>query len=361
MGKAMDFSKIDKNFLINKKVDTETVVFRSCTDESFSLFGVFHDGEGLCRMPKEAASAVSPSILTMFRQPAGGRLRFKTNSPYIALMVKTPGISKYSNIALSMSCGFDIYVGGRFDKNLTPDPKDEKDFLAVRDYGGFWEKDVTVYLPLFNDVTELYVGLHKDATVSPGAGYSGTELPVVFYGSSITHGACASRPSMAYEALLSKMLDIDFVNLGFAGSAKGEEKMAEYISGLDMSVFVYDYDHNAPNAEHLRKTHKRFFDIVRAKNPDLPIIMITRPSLRTDEGIISHQKEILNTYNQALEDGDRNVYYIDGQRLFDGYCTDDCLVDGTHPGDLGFMCMARSIAPVLEKVISDLKERGKNE
>ena len=85
------------------------------------------------------------------------------------------------------------------------------------------------------------------------------EKPIVFYGSSITEGGCASRVTNAYPALLSKWLNADYINLGFSGSAKGEIPVAEFIAEQSMSAFVYDYDHNAPNPEHLAATHEAFF------------------------------------------------------------------------------------------------------
>ena len=88
-------------------------------------------------------------------------------------------------------------------------------------------------------------------------------MPVVFYGSSITHGAAAGRPGNTYENFISQKYNLDYVNLGFAGQAKGEVNMAEYIAGLRMCAFVCDYDHNAPDADYLEKTHYRFYEIIR--------------------------------------------------------------------------------------------------
>lgn len=80
-----------------------------------------------------------------------------------------------------------------------------------------------------------------------------------FYGSSITQGGCASRPGADYVSVLSRILNVDVVNLGFSGSARGERTMAEYLSALDCSVFVMDYDHNATDATELGKNAQRFF------------------------------------------------------------------------------------------------------
>lgn len=108
--------------------------------------------------------------------------------------------------------------------------------------------------------------------------------PVVYYGSSITQGACASRPGNCYESILSRRLDCDYINLGFSGSAKGEDAIVDYIIGLDMSVFVMDYDYNAPTPEHLEKTHSKMFKAIRAEHPTLPIIIMPRPKFYLNAG-----------------------------------------------------------------------------
>ena len=121
-------------------------------------------------------------------------------------------------------------------------------------------RDYSLYMPLFNGVLSLEIGVDPNAKFEQPTSHK-IKKPIVFYGSSITHGACASRTSLCYPALVCRDVDAPMVNLGFAGNAKGEPKMAELISKLDMSVFVYDYDYNAPNAAHLKKTHEKFFKI----------------------------------------------------------------------------------------------------
>ena len=131
----------------------------------------------------------------------------------------------------------------------------------------------------------------------------------------------------------------------------GSIELSEYIAGLDMSVFVYDYDHNAPTKEHLAETHYPFYKTVREKNPTLPIICINahnaRPSRLHDE----RRLIILDTYNRARAEGDENVYFIDGDLLFPEDIIANCTVDGCHPNDLGFYFMAKSIAPLIKELL----------
>ena len=135
--------------------------------------------------------------------------------------------------------------------------------------------------------------------------------------------------------------------------------MAEYIAAQKMSLFFLDYDWNAPSPEHLHSTHEPFFLEVREKQPDLPIVMASRtdipwvPSRQVDRQ--RRRDIILQTYENAVKRGDRRVYFVDGSTVFGeakklGVSPDSCTVDGTHPNDLGFSCMAG----VFGNIIKDL-------
>jgi hypothetical protein len=256
-------------------------------------------------------------------------------------------------MSLMCSIGCDIYAkrnGKKYYINCFKfDPNSEEGYENVLDleYPGLYE--YTISMPLFAVVSEFYIGLSKDATVLEAPEYT-HKTPIVYYGSSITHGACASRPGMTYEEILSRRFDCDYINLGFSGNAKAEDEIAEYISNLDMSIFVYDYDYNAPSIEHLEKTHKRMFNIVRSKNPQVPVIMMQRPK----KYLLDWEKErfeiIKATYEQAKANGDNNVYLLDAAKLTE-LCGDDGTVDSVHPTDLGFMSMANAVGEVIEKIL----------
>ena len=128
--------------------------------------------------------------------------------------------------------------------------------------------------------------------------------------------------------------------------------MANYIAGLKMSVFVMDYDHNAPDPEHLEQTHEKFFRIIREKNPDLPVIFVTKPDAPQDENTVRRRNIVFDTYRRAWERGDRNVSFIDGNSLFEPEYHDICTVDGCHPNDAGMVGMARVIGRELSRVLN---------
>lgn len=142
---------------------------------------------------------------------------------------------------------------------------------------------------------------------------------------------------------------MDYVNLGFTGSARAEDAIIDYISSLDMSVFVFDYDHNAPTPEDLRKTHYPALKKFREAQPDTPIIMLSRPNqCGGKKGAEERVQIIKESYQRLLDKGDKNVHFINGQDIFYSHDSEMMTVDDTHPTDLGFYCMAEAIEKVLK-------------
>ena len=148
--------------------------------------------------------------------------------------------------------------------------------------------------------------------------------------------------------MISRCLDCDYINLGFWGNAKGEEAMARYIAGLTMSAFVYDYDYNAPSAEHLAATHEKMFQIIREQNPTLPIIIVSAPRPYPNEKDMQRFAVIEKTYQNAVASGDKFVRYLSGAEMMEGI-EDVVLADNIHPGDVGFKRMAKHILDALKE------------
>ena len=128
---------------------------------------------------------------------------------------------------------------------------------------------------------------------------------------------------------------------------------AVYLASLPMSVFVSDYDHNAPNPAHLQETHCKLYRAIRAAHPEIPYIMVSRFDFDSAyEESIARRDVIFDTYRYARETGDRNVYYIDGASVFRGPDEDGCTVDGTHPNDHGFALFASALGAELKRAFT---------
>lgn len=355
----INIAKVDKNMAASQSFQKEDIVFYDAESLPFKIHGLMkaQDESFFTRMPTEVAKSVSEGVAELYSCTNGGRIRFVTDSEYVAISVKYHSIARTPNMPLTCLCGLDLYVKSegdstpRYIRNFMPQMSITDSFEQIVNFNYDKKKsEITINLPVFSSVEKVYIGLQESATVEPSPEYT-HKTPVVFYGSSITHGGCASRPGNTYTEMLSRKYDFDYINLGFSGSAKGEKEMAEYVASLDMSVFVLDYDHNAPTPAHLEETHESFYKTVREAHPNLPIIMISKPTYVLWPDDIKRIEIIKKTYDNALAAGDRNVYFIDGSKFFPDDVKYSAFVDDCHPNDLGFYFMAKEIGDVLEKLL----------
>lgn len=358
----MKISDIDSNFKVENNFDREDIVWLDSRKEPFKIYGLYNAEEQVpfVRMPIDTANAVSEAVGHLNYNTAGGRVRFKTSSPYIAINAHMSNICKVSHMTLSASAGFDVYIekNGKsiFAFSYIPPTEITEGYSELKNIDteifGNAPYNVTINFPLYSGVDNLYIGLKKDSLLEKSTPYI-NDKPVVFYGSSITQGGCASRPGNCYQNLISKNLNMDYINLGFSGSAKGEPEISDYMSKLSMCCFVCDYDHNAAVLEDLIKTHYAMYEKIRENNPNIPYIMISRPCIRQSESadVTARRRIIKESYEKAIANGDKNVYFIDGSTFFQGDHVDECTVDLVHPNDLGFFRMSEKIGELLKKLL----------
>jgi len=358
-----DIASIDKNLEVANKVNAPDLQLYDVRKAPFDIYGLYspRTKSTFRRIPENIAAAVSEQVLHLHTHTAGGRVRFATDSPDIVIEAVMPQITRFAHMPLTGSSGFDLYIDSPdgyeslYYKTFTPPVKMTDGYESKLTFSEGGTHYVTIHFPLYNEVSDLFIGIAKDATLGEGAPYRDLP-PVVYYGSSITQGGCASRPGNAYEAMVARMLQLDFINLGFSGSGKAEDAIVQYMAGLKMSAFIADYDHNAPNIAYLQATHQKMYDAIRERNPDLPYVMISRPDYFPNEkDSIARRRVVIDTYHYAIAKGDQKVYYIDGGAIFRGPFEDACTVDGCHPNDLGFSKMAEAVCAVLKRALRDGK------
>ena len=365
--------QIDKNFLsATGETAVEGNFLPVVPGGLFQVEGLpfWEQDKVFCRLPQAVISRFNENLRELCWHTAGAKIRFRTDSPVVVVRAKLRNEPAMSHMPDTGSSGFDLFCGtGRCrhfigvarslgaEKQfstllLDVQGRSEEEYPAAACIPGTYMRELSLNFPLYNGVESLEIGLVPGSTVLPPAPYA-LDKPVLFYGSSITQGGCASRPGNCYSNLLAKWLDIPTVNYGFSGNAKGEPEMAELIASIPMSCFVMDYDHNAPNPQHLRETHYPFYRLIREKWPKLPIIMVTKPDLGGRNSELRERLSIIHAnYERGLAEGDKHLFFVNGQDLFGEYCRDCCTVDGCHPNDLGFFRMAEKLEPTLRRALN---------
>lgn len=313
------------------------------------------------RLPRKAEGVVRGAVWTLSQQSAGMCVRFTADTPSIAVRwtLRSPKL-ELPHMAATGASGVDLY--GRADDGTwrwiavgKPTGLENMAKLAVNLPPG--EREYRIYLPLYNGVTSVEIGLPRDARIARSEHPSTKLKPIVFYGTSIMHGACASRTGMSQSSIIGRKLDRPIINLGFSGNGKMEIEVAQLLAELDPAAYVLDA---LPNciAEEVKERTEPLVRELRKAHPNTPIILVEDRTYadafwfasKKDRNVTS-RKEYRAAYERLLSDGVTGLTYVEGEQLLraDGEDT----VDGSHPTDLGFMRYADVLTPILQKVLDD--------
>ncbi len=351
-------AELDPNFRIPEEMPQD-LVFYPAWEEPFSVWGLAPNRPGVfCRLPESFLPECSPGVQELAWHLAGGCVRFTTDAERIGILFTLRDTGNMPHFTACGQSGLELFEetdeGPRQIKTVLPLMQDghgcrKEQARSFALPGG--RRHYCLVLPLYNGLERLLIGLPGEAVLEAGRAPRVQE-PIVFYGSSITQGGCASKPGSCYSNILARRLDANTVNLGFSGNGKGEENMARYIASLGMSAFVLDYDNNAPDEAHLAATHARFFSIVREAQPELPVLILSKPDFDVDPEISARRRAIVRaTWEEAVRRGDRHVWFVDGEEFFGDKDRDLCTVDGSHPTDIGFLRMADRLEPLLREAL----------
>ena len=308
------------------------------------------------RLPARAKDSFPKEVWNLAQDSAGGRIRFRTDSSSVGLRLEWPHPPGMRNMHFFGQSGVDLYVGEHYWGTAVPD----KDAAPGKVYEHIYftgqprvMRDITIYLALYSPVKALEIGLDPDAAIEPPTAFA-VAKPLVFYGTSITQGGCASRPGMSYQAILGRRLNLNHVNLGFSGNGRGEAAVARAVAEIDAAAFVLDFAQNNSDADSLSQVYDPFIGILRERHPETPVVAIT-PIYAAAEATGSRKNEqmralIRKVVSKRIAAGDLHLQLVEGTDLLGPFRVDG-LVDGTHPNDLGFQWMAEGLAERLRKVL----------
>jgi hypothetical protein len=321
------------------------------------------NGGELYRLPAKLKDTYRQPVWELAQSPSGGRIRFRTNSSTLAIRLEYPFAPNMANMHAFGQTGVDLYADGVYRSTAIADrdskPGTTKEFSYFKEQPRV-QRDITLYLPLYMPVKVLGIGLEEDAQIAPPKPFAAPEA-VVFYGTSITQGGCASRPGMSYQAILGRLLNLDIVNLGFSGNGKGEPELARAVASIGASCYVLDFAQNNPTVDSLRQVYAPFLETVRSAHPDTPVLVVTpiyasHESWSRDARLEGMRELIRQVAAQRIAAGDRHLEIVEGTDLL-GPSRGDGLVDGTHPNDLGFQWMAEGLASRIGKMLGLAAER----
>ncbi|MBW3543950.1 MAG: SGNH/GDSL hydrolase family protein [Planctomycetes bacterium] len=312
------------------------------------------------RLPARARERVRPEVWALSRHSAGLCVRFESDAPAIHARwtLSSPRLEMPHMPATGVS-GLDLYVrseDGEWRWLATGRPTAQTNAAALVSGLPHGHREYLLYLPLYNGVTSLEIGIPKEsalgkATVRP----KDRQKPIVFYGTSITQGGCASRPGMVHTAILGRWFDRPAINLGFSGNGRMELEVGELLAELDPAVYVIDCLPNIGAREVTERTAP-LVQLLRRARPNTPIVLVEDRTY-ADAFLIPARQErnatsraaLRKVYEELKTSGVEDLYYLPGDGLLgeDGEDT----VDGSHPTDLGFLRQAKAFRDVLEPVL----------
>jgi hypothetical protein len=317
------------------------------------------------RLPAKAEGVVRPAVWGSSRHSAGMCVRFATDAETIrARWTLTSSRLAMDHMPATGVSGLDLYVQDEQDswrwlgvgrpkaltntatlvKGLAPQPR-----------------EYLLYLPLYNGVSSLEIGISSDRFLAQTATDVARKKPLVFYGTSITQGGCASRPGMVHTAILSRRFDRPVINLGFSGNGTMDPEISELLTELEVAVYVIDCLPNMA-ADVVAARSEPLVHTLRAARPDVPILLVEDRTY-TDAFLVASKRQrnlesrraFRAAYDRLKADGVSHLHYLSGESLLgaDGEDT----VDGSHPTDLGFWRMANRFEEALRRILSE-HERG---
>jgi hypothetical protein len=317
------------------------------------------------RLPAKAEKTVRPEVWRLSQNTAGEYLRFTTNSDEILIRYTVAGTRNMDHMPSTGVSGVDLYVldnkstwhwtraNYRFGDTIVYHFTNIVSPVAIKEF--------RLYLPLYNTVKWMQIGIPDKNTFSPLE--ASRAQPLVLYGTSIMQGACASRPGLAWTNILGRKLNVPVINLGFSGNGRLEQPLIELMNETDAKLFVLDCQPNLTdkNVYSEKEIEQRIITSVKnlqSRHPQTPILLTEHccglASVNMDTAFINKYSWTSAVLAKTIADmkraGVKNIYLLSATEIgFDAAST----VDGTHPTDIGMM----KYADAYEKKILEIFNR----
>lgn len=327
--------------------------------------GKLHKEANFRRLPVQYKGVVRPVVWNLSRHSAGINVRFTTNSPEIWVRWGLENFTKKANMTDIGASGIDLYCKkeGKWQYVNSGIPQGMSNEALLIKEMDLENKEFLLNLPLYEGVTELEIGVLKGTTISAVNDSKDSMRPVIFYGTSITQGASASRPGMAYPSIISRNLYIETINLGFSGNGKFERSIGQVICDINPSLLVVDCTPNS-SPEVIDQNALDLILQIRECHPELPILLVesiiraysyfrtqNQESFGSRDYIKRQNARLKQVFNNAMAADIDNLFYLEGHELI-GH-DHEATVDGTHLSDLGMVRIASKIQSRINHILSE--------
>lgn len=318
----------------------------------------FAENPGFHRVDTTKYHDLPPAVKKLYTHSAGLFVTFRTNSTKLSIDWETVDAALGNNSTPIMSRGFDAYVkesnGWRFAGVARPHLKNAESSFTLVENMEKTEKEFLLYFPLYKGLRSFQLQIDEGATFTPTV--QKYDKKIIVYGSSIVHGASASRPGLAYPAKISRSINADVINMGVSGNARMELEVAKMINDIeDVDLIIMDCVPNC-SPQQVKERTFAFVQELRKAHPDTPILMmesiirqIGNYNLEWKKKRQEQNDNLKTEYERLLAAGYKNLFYLPADHLIgDDY---EGTVDGTHPTDVGFERMVKIIQPEIEKIL----------
>ncbi|MEO5600188.1 MAG: SGNH/GDSL hydrolase family protein [Cyclobacteriaceae bacterium] len=343
-------------------------VFGSTTDSEdsikyhdgheFVIVGKYHDEKNYNRLPIRYKEKVRKEVWDLGQNSAGISIRFRSNARTLIIRWSVMNDAVLPHMPSTGVKGLDLYAYSddrwQYVKTAIPKGKSSERILFSNKDG--ITREYLLNLPLYDGVESLQIGINTAASISvPHEKYLLEKKPVVYYGTSIAQGGCASRPGMLFTNLMARALDRSFINLGFSGNGRIESAVGEAMCEVDAALYVIDCNPNT-DTELIYDRTMELVQMLRKQRPDAPVLLVAGfPDdsryfvTGGNQPVEAKTRELKRAFKSLRKSGVQKLYFQKGVDLIGK--DHEGTVDGIHPNDVGMMRIAEELLPVIKKLL----------
>lgn len=324
---------------------------------AFDVIGRYHHENNFVRLPQKYKSTVRESVWNLSQNSAGISIRFRTNSPTIVVRCTVMNDASLPHMPATGVKGVDLYAfnGSDWQYVKTGFPRGKVSEYVLLSDGDGVAREYLLNLPLYDGVESLEIGVKPGSEITKAKERLLLEKkPVVYYGTSIAQGGCASRPGLAYTNILSRKLDRPFINLGFSGNGTIETSVGEAMAEVDAALYVIDCNPNTKDDVIYERTIA-LVQMLKERRPGIPILLVEGFLNESNffnpggnQNIGKKNAELRRAFEWLKKKGVPGLSYLAGGGLIGE--DHEATVDGIHPNDIGMMRMADALMPAIKKL-----------